>query len=117
MDQEYIQKVQEWVNLDNKLLKYKEQIQNDTDKKRELETEIIDYINKNKLDNLSLTISDGKIKFSKRMTTQSLSMKTLREILDQYFHESQDTNVNMIISYIGSKLEKKTQTTMKREID
>jgi hypothetical protein len=117
MDQEYVQKVQEWVILDNKLLKNKEQIQNDTEKKRELEGEIIEYISKNKLDNLSLTISDGKIKFSKRVTTQSLSMKTLRELLDNYFTENSSTNVNTILNYISSKLEKKTQVVMKRELD
>jgi hypothetical protein len=118
MDQEYVQKVQEWVILDNKLLKNKEQIQSDSEKKRELETDILDYITKNKLDNLSLTISDGKIKFSKRVTTQSLSMKTLKDLLEQYFTEKNSiTDVNTVINYISSKLEKKTQVIMKRELD
>jgi hypothetical protein len=117
MDPVYVQKVQEWVVLDNKLLKNKEQIQNDTEKKRELEGEIIEYISKNKLENLSLTISDGKIKFGKRVTTQSLSMKTLKELLENYFKQNTDTNVPTILNYISSNLEKKTQVIMKRELD
>lgn len=115
MDPTYVEKVQEWVNLDNQLLKNKEQIQNIVEKKRGLETEIIDYIKNQKLDEMKLTISDGTIKFPKRVTTQSLSLKVLGELLKKYFKE--EHNVDNIIKFINENLTKKTEITMKREID
>ena len=115
MDPVYVEKVQEWVNLDNQLIKNKQAIQNLVEKKKELETDILDYISTKNLDNMSLTISDGKIKFPKRMTTQSLSIKILRELLEKYFKDQH--NVENIIEFINANLDKKMQITMKSEID
>jgi hypothetical protein len=115
MDPSYVEKVQEWVTLDNQVLKYKQDIQTIIDKKREIETEILDYIKEQNLDGMSLTTSDGKIKFPKRQVTQSLSIKVLRELLDKYFKN--ESAVEDVVKFVSANLDKKMQITMKREID
>lgn len=116
MDLEYIQKVKEWVEMDNQILSNKEQIKDVVERKKELEEEILTYIEHNKFDNLSLNISDGTIKFSKRNTSQPLSMRTLRIILNKYSHEKTTIDVDGICEFISTNLEKKTSIGMKRDI-
>lgn len=119
MDLSYVKRIQEWVELDNLILKNKEQIQEKVEKKKQLEEEILDYVETNKLENLCLNISDGKIKFNKRSTTQPLSMKILRQLMEKYNLEKDNNtfiNINEICDFIASNLEKKSQIFLKREI-
>ncbi len=117
MDLTCVKRVQEWVELDNMILKNKEQIQEKVEKKKQLEEEILDYVETNKLENLCLNISDGTIKFCKRTSTQPLSMKTLRQLLEKYNKDKNSSvNINDICDFIATNLEKKNQTYLKRDI-
>lgn len=116
MDIKYVRKIQEWVELDNKVLKTKEEMKEIYDKKKEVEDEILDYVEEHKFDNLSLSISDGTIKFSKRNTTQPLSMKTLKSILEKYSKDHTNLDVNEICDFVSKNMEKKSSICMKRDI-
>lgn len=117
MDLSCVKRIQEWVELDNVILKNKEQIQDKVDKKKQLEEEILEYVETNKLDNLCLNISDGTIKFGKRTSTQPLSMKILRQMLEKYNADKHTSiNINEVCDHIVSNLEKKNQTFLKRDI-
>lgn len=116
MDFEYIKKIQTWVEYDNKLIKNKEQIQGVVEKKKELEEDILKYVEENKYDKLTLNISDGNIKFSKRNVTQPLSMKTLKTILEKYVDEkSSSVKVNEILEFVSTNLETKQKVHMQRD--
>lgn len=114
MDPQHIKKVQEWVECDNKILKYKKAMKEYQDKKQELEDEILEYVEKQNLSSFSLTISDGQIKFAKRSVTQSLSIKTLRTALETY---EDNINVESLIRHISSKLETKQKVFMNRRLE
>lgn len=116
MDVGYIKKIQQWVQYDNIILKNKEDIKEIIDKKKELEDEILDYVEKNKYDKLTLNITDGNIKFSKRNVTQPLSMKTLRSIFEKYNNEGGDLDITEIMKYISESLETKQKIHMQRDI-
>lgn len=118
MDFGYVKRVQEWVELDNVLLKHKESIKEKVEQKKQLEDEIIEYVETNKLDSLCLNITDGKIKFGKRSVTQPLSVKILRQVLEKYVQEKPGLNLDIteVCDYVVSNLEKKTQIFLKREI-
>ncbi len=47
MDIAYIKKVQDWVECDNKILKSKESIKETVEKKKQLEEEIVQYVEDN----------------------------------------------------------------------
>lgn len=116
MDIEYIRKVQDWVECDNKILKSKDSIKEIVEKKKKLEEEIIQYVEDNKYDKLTLNITDGNIKFSKRNTTQPLSMKVLRALLEKYSTSEENIDVVAIMKYISESLETKQKVHMSREI-
>ena len=116
MDIEYIRKVQDWVECDNKILKSKDSIKEIVEKKKKLEEEIIQYVEDNKYDKLTLNITDGNIKFSKRNTTQPLSMKVLRTLLEKYSTSEENIDVVAIMKYISESLETKQKVHMSREI-
>lgn len=117
MDISYINKVREWVEIDNKILRSKDNIKEAVDKKKDLEEEILEYVEKNKLTELTLNISDGTIKFSKKVATQPLSIKTIKALMEKYKEEyNLDIDVNDICTFISSNLEKKTSHFMKRDV-
>lgn len=116
MDLHYIKRVQEWVEIDNKLLKNKEEVKEFIERKKELEEDIIKYVENSKLDNLCLTITDGTIKFAKKSQTQGLSMRIIKLILEKYNIDKSVINIDEVCEYISSNLEKKNQIYMKRDI-
>ena len=117
MDIVYIKKIQEWVELDNKVLKFKEDVKEPIEKKKELEEEILTYVEDNKYDKLTLNISDGNIKFSKRNTTQPLSMKTLKNIFEKYNNEGGSLDIGIIMKYISDSLETKQKVYLTRDFN
>jgi hypothetical protein len=117
MDLKYVKKVQEWVEMDNKIIRNKESMKEAVDRKKDLEDEIMDYVESNKIDNLSLNISDGTIKFAKKVTTQTLSIKALKGLMEKYVTENNlDLNVDAVCNYVNTNLEKKSSLYMKRDI-
>jgi len=117
MDLSYINRVKEWVEIDNKLLRSKNELKDIVDRKKQLEEDIIGYVETNKLDNLCLNITDGTVKFSKRNQTQSLSIKVIKSILESYIDKKNNNiDVDDICDFIVTNLEKKTQIFMKRDI-
>lgn len=116
MDAEYVQKIQSWVELDNRVLRNKQTIQEVVEKKKELEEEILEYIETHKFDKFTINISDGSIKFSKRNVTQPLSMRTLRTALEKYSEEKQEIDVEEILDFVADNLEVKAKYFMKRDV-
>lgn len=117
MDIEYVTKIQKWVEYDNIVTKYKDDMKVYIDKRKDVEDEILDYIESNKYDKLTVNISDGNIKFSKKNTTQQLSMTVLRGILEAYNKTYKDTiDINGLMGFIKDSLEVKSKICMHREI-
>jgi hypothetical protein len=117
MDSSYVHKIRDWVVLDNEILRQKETVQDAIDKKKVIEEDILQYVEENQFENLTLTISDGSIKFGKKSMTQPLSIKTLKILLEKYAVSHQiSINVNDICQYITQNLEKKNSIYMKREL-
>lgn len=116
MEAAYLQKIQSWVEMDNKVIRNKQSIHEVLEQKKELEEEILEYIEKNKFDKFTLNISDGNIKFSKRNVTQPLSIKTLRSALEKYSVEKHDIDVAEIMDFVTENMEVKAKYFMKRDI-
>lgn len=116
MDPRYVEKIQEWVKLDNQLLRVKDSTSDIQQKKKDLEEDILEFISKNKLEALTINISDGTIKFSSQNTKTPLNMKSLKTILDKYSSEESPINVDEIIKYISNNLETKTRSFIKRDV-
>ena len=125
MDNTYVQKVKEWVSLDNHVLHgnegikhIKDNMQDIVDKKRELEVDIVDYIEKNKYEKLTLNIGDGTIKFGKKTSVPPISLKLVKIILEKYSNEnpSEHLNITKIGDFLVDNLERKTSVYIRREL-
>lgn len=117
MDPLYIEKLKEWVEFDNQILHSKILSNAYTEKKKLLEDEILEYIEENKYDKLTINIADGFIKFSKRNVPQPLNIKTLKPILEKYFEDNKiNINVLELLKFISDNIEMKQKYFMKREI-
>ena len=132
MDPSYIQKVKEWVVLDNAIMrgmepvieskkvikKLEEDIQPQVEKKREIEDSIVEYIQKNKYEKLTVNINDGTIKFGKKTAAPPLSLKLIKALLEKYAIENMDDNIDpsKIYDFMIDNFEKKTSYFIKRDI-
>lgn len=123
MDSQYIDKMKVWLEIDNKVIKLKEQLNELTDEKKELEDEILQYVEENALDKVKVNISDGTLKFAQSLQKQALSMKLLKTVLTKYNEESegnkrnhQSLDVDEIIKFISSNLESKSKKYIKRDV-
>lgn len=116
MDPTYVNKIQEWVRLDNQLLRAKEESAECVDKKRELEDEIIKFVTEKKLENLTINISDGAIKFPTTNTKAPLNIKTLKGLLEKYSQEVAFVNTNELLKFINDNLETKSKVSIRRDL-
>jgi hypothetical protein len=117
MDPSYSRKIQEWVRCDNQLLRVKEETANYLEKKKELETEIVDYVQGNGMKNLTINISDGVIKFATTNSKAPLSRKTLKSSLESYSSTVKKLDdIDAIINYVYDNIETNTKTFIKRDV-
>lgn len=119
MDPENIQKIKKWIILDNKMSATKKSINEIQEEKKNVETEILDYIVKNNHDGLVIKINDGSIKFKKKTQQQSMSQKFIKSMLEKYNSSNPQENINVskIYDYIINSLSKSQVYYIKREID
>lgn len=132
MDPQYVQLVKEWVKLDNIILlnnteakvikdnakQIEERVNETNEKKKNVEKQIIEYVQTNKLESMQLKISDGVITFSKKTTQKPLNQKFLKEVLEKYAEEnpSEAINYNKIFEYVVSNIDKKVEYSINRNL-
>lgn len=113
MDIEYVKKIQKWVDCDNQVLKHKDTIKDVVEQKKELEDDILRYVEDNKYDKLTINITDGNIKFSKRNTTQALTLKLLRSLFETY--TGTEIDVEDLMKHVSSGMQVKQKVCMQRD--
>jgi hypothetical protein len=97
------QNIQNWVSIDNQMKALSEQMKELRDKKNVITEKINAHIETSKLENVSVKISDGQLRFVKVKDTQHLTFKYLETcLLDIIKNEEQ---VKKIIEYIKNKRE------------
>lgn len=106
------QDVQEWVELDNQLKAYNEQIRQLRQKRTTLSENITSYIETNGLSNATVNISDGRLRFMNVKTPTPLTYKFVEQCLGEII--SDEERVKQIINYIKEKREYKYSSEIKR---
>jgi predicted site-specific integrase-resolvase len=116
MDNEYVEKMKEWIEMDNVSSVLRQQISKLNDKKKELEDDILKYVEENNLEKVVVTVSDGTLKFPKRSQQQAISLKFLKSNLSKYNDEKEHINVEEVFKFLTSNLETKTKLSIKRDV-
>lgn len=108
----FAEQIKEWVQIDNRVKTLNEELKELRNNRTNLTTAIYDYATNNNLEHAVIQISDGKLKFQNTRVPQALTLKFVKECLEECIGGSVD--VNEIIDYIKDKREVKYTNDIKR---
>jgi hypothetical protein len=101
MDSAYVTKVRKWLELEERIDKTKSKLKNITEEKKALEDSILEYITTNDMQNVQINIPNGNIKFVETKVPQTLSLKYIKDVLSDFFHQnSKCSNADDIYKFI-----------------
>lgn len=103
--------VRSWVTLDNELKILNDRVRIIREERNSLGENISNYVETQDLQNATIEISDGKLKFQNFKVSQPLTYKLVETCLKDVMPEEE---VKKIIKYIKSKREVKMVSDIKR---
>jgi hypothetical protein len=109
------EKIKEWVLMDNEIKILNEKIKSIREKKSNLSTNILTYVEQNNLSNNQIKLVDGKLKFVNTNIINPITFKYVESCLRDIIKN--ENQVNQILSYIKQKRENKRQIEIKRYYD
>jgi hypothetical protein len=123
MEDNMVQKVKKWVQLDNKIEVKKCKLKLVADERREVEDEILEYVQDQDKSNLHIRISDGHIEFFENRTQQPMTIKFIKDMVHAYFDAHTDNpdpakelTAAGMIDYILSNRDTRKKLVMRRHM-
>jgi hypothetical protein len=104
--------VKKWVLFDNKIKEITNELKQLRSEKIKYNKCILDYISNNNLDNATIKINDGKLRFVNINYSQPLTYKYIYDCLNKYYRD--DKKATEIIDYIKSHRDIKNIKEIKR---
>jgi vacuolar-type H+-ATPase subunit H len=104
--------IQQWVSIDNQIKILNDKMKELRDKKNSISEQINTHVETTQLDNASIKISDGQLRFIKVKETQQLTFKYLETCLSEIIKNEEQ--VKKIVEYIKNKREVKYVPEIKR---
>jgi hypothetical protein len=104
--------IQSWVIVDNKIKNINDEIRELRNKRNSLETNILQHIKHNNLQNATIKISDGKLSFGISKQSPVLSLKFIKECLLHCINNNDQ--VELIMQYIKEQRSFKENEEIKR---
>lgn len=108
-------KIKKWVHLDNQLKIVNDKVKEIKLEKDNIEEQIIHYVDENNLNDATAKISGGKLKFVETKQTSPLTLKYIKECLNECIENQQQ--VDLILNYIKDNREIKYSKDVKRTYD
>lgn len=109
---DFHENIKKWVRLDNELTVLRKKTKEFRDVKNDLTHNLYTYAEKNDLDNATIEISNGTLKFQQLKQTSPLTFKLLEECLSDCIGDEE--KVKHIIKYVKEKRQDKTSYIIKR---
>ena len=104
--------IKAWVAIDNELKIINNKAKELRDERRDIQEEIIEYVETNKLSNATVNISDGQLKFANVRQQSALTYTHVKNCLMDCIQDEED--VKKIMKYIKQKREVKYVPDIKR---
>ena len=104
--------IKKWVSLDNQLKTLTEKTKELREARSTAEELILDYVETKKMNNATVNISDGRLRFVSTKQTAPLSLKYVEECLTQCIGNTE--KVGQLMDYIKEKREVKYVPDIKR---
>jgi hypothetical protein len=106
------QKIQSWVQIDNKIKNLNDHLKELRIQKTSLNENILDYAYDKQLQKSTINISDGKLKFINTTQTEPLTFKYIQKTLAEII--SDPKQVDFIINKLKENRQSKTICEIKR---
>jgi len=104
--------IQKWVSIDNQIKPLQDEIKQLREKRNYVSNDICNYIKNNNLDNATIKISDGKLKFVNTKQNPPLTYKFINECLGKCIPDV--NQVELIMNFIKEQREPKYSEDIKR---
>ena len=109
---EFIEKVKKWVVMDSQLKLVNEKTKQLREMKSQLNHQICDFMNNNKLAQNKITISDGELRLHEKKEYSTVTFGYIQRCLADLIKD--DTQVEFIIQYLKDNREITTSSDIKR---
>ena len=109
---EFIEKVKKWVVMDSQLKIVNEKTKQLREMKSQLNHQICDFMNNNKLAQNKITISDGELRLHEKKEYSTVTFGYIQRCLADLIKD--DTQVEFIIQYLKDNREITTSSDIKR---
>jgi hypothetical protein len=106
------QQVKDWVSIDNQIKQHNDELKDLRSQRTSLAQSINTYVEDNELKHAVIQISDGKLKFQTTKVTQPITLKFVKECLDDCIQD--EDSVSKIMKYIKDQREVKYTSDIKR---
>ena len=106
------QQIQQWITIDDQLKILQEKTKELREKKNSISEKINEHIETKQIQNASIKISDGQLKFIKVKETQQLTFKYLETCLSEIIKNEEQ--VTKIIEYVKNNRQIKYVPEIKR---
>lgn len=113
-NEKYQKKLQDWLELDDYIESRNAKLKVAKDKKKELEQQILSYVEEGELQNVNVELEDGKIEFKEDDTKSSFTMKYLKDMIYKYFNDTRHATANDLFEFLVQNRHVKTKLVMKR---
>jgi len=104
--------IQKWVSIDNQIKLLNEKMKELRDKRSELNDSISSYVDDNNLQNATIQISDGRLRFANTRVQEPLTFKYLEKSLGEVIKN--EVQVKQILEYLKKNRESKMVPEIKR---
>jgi len=105
-------KIKRWVELDNRIKETSEEVRDIRTEKAVINDEILEIIEEKKLEQATVNISDGKLRFVSTKHTAPLTLAYIEKCLGELITNGKQ--VEQIMTYIKKNRESKTTMEIKR---
>lgn len=105
-------KIQEWVQLDNKLKKLNEEIKQLRDQRNSIESNLTNYAKTNNIADKTIKVNNDKLKFVETKVPEPLTFKYLEKTLGGIIKN--ESQVGLIMEHIKQKRNIKIVPEIKR---
>ena len=105
-------KIQEWVQIDNRLKKLNEEIKQLRDQRNSIESNLTIYAKSNNMEDKTFKINNDKLKFVETKVPEPLTFKYLEKTLGEIIKN--DSQVRLIMEHIKQKRNIKIVPEIKR---
>ena len=112
MSSEFIEKIRKWVQIDNDMKRYNEQLKLLRQNNHAITNEICDYMEQNSLTEKTIEISNGALKYATKKEYTPLTYQYVEDCLTKVLNSSDD--VNYIMKYLKDHRATKSVTYIRR---